>query len=43
MNDVLPGGLHVVGWKNLTRAALAGYWLTALLGFTTYCFFWYIA
>ncbi len=42
MNDVLPRGLHVARWKSLMRAALAGYWLTALLGFTTY-YFWYIA
>ncbi len=42
MNDVLPSGLHVVAWKNLMRAAFAGYWLTALLGFATY-YFWYIA
>src|SRR5216684_7797729 len=25
MNDVLPRGLHVPWWKNLMRAALAGY------------------
>jgi len=42
MNDVLPRILHVSWWKNLMRAALAGYWLTALLGFATY-YFWYIA
>jgi hypothetical protein len=42
MNDVLPRGLHFGGWKNLMRAALAGYWLTALLGFATY-YLWYIA
>jgi hypothetical protein len=42
MNKVLPESLHVGGWKNLMRAALAGYWLTALLGFVTY-YFWYIA
>jgi len=42
MNNVLPAGLHVSGWKNLMRAALAGYWLTALFGFATY-YFWYIA
>src|SRR6195256_6365832 len=42
MNGALPKGLHVAGWKNLMRAALAGYWLTALLGFLTY-YFWYIA
>ncbi len=41
MNDVLPHGLHVAGWKNLMRATLAGYWATALLGFTTY-YFWYV-
>ena len=41
MNDVLPRGLHVSWWKNLMRAALAGYWLTALLGFATY-YFWYV-
>ena len=42
MNGVLPKSLHVRGWKNLMRAALAGYWLTGLLGFLTY-YFWYIA
>jgi hypothetical protein len=42
MNGVLPKGLHVSGWRKLMRAALAGYWLTALLGFVTY-YFWYIA
>ena len=42
MNNVLPAALHVGGWKNLMRAALAGYWLTALLGLVTY-YFWYIA
>ncbi|HUL92803.1 MAG TPA: hypothetical protein VLV56_10685 [Burkholderiales bacterium] len=42
MNNVLPPGLHVRWWRNLMRAALAGYWLTALLGFLTY-YFWYIA
>jgi len=42
MNNVLPAGLHVGGWRKLMRAALAGYWLTALLGFLTY-YFWYIA
>lgn len=42
MNNVLPRSLHVVAWKNLMRAAFAGYWLTALLGFVTY-YFWYIA
>jgi hypothetical protein len=42
MNGVLPRSLHVSWWKNLMRAALAGYWLTALLGFATY-YFWYIA
>jgi|SRR6266851_900368 hypothetical protein len=42
MNDVLPRGLHVPWWKNLMRAALAGYWATALLGFATY-YFWYVA
>ena len=41
MNDVLPRGLHVPWWKNLMRAALAGYWLTALFGLATY-YFWYI-
>jgi len=34
--------LHVRAWKNLMRAAFAGYWLTALLGFLTY-YLWYIA
>lgn len=42
MNDVLPRGLQLRGWKNLMRAALAGYWLTAILGGATY-YFWYIA
>jgi len=42
MNNVLPRGLHVRAWKNLMRAAFAGYWLTALFGFATY-YFWYIA
>jgi len=42
MNDVLPRILHVSWWKNLMRAALAGYWLTALLGIATY-YYWYIA
>jgi len=42
MNDVLPKRLHIGAWKNLMRAALAGYWLTGLLGFLTY-YFWYIA
>ena len=41
MNDVLPRGLHVPWGKNLMRAALAGYWLTALFGLATY-YFWYI-
>ena len=41
MNNVLPRGLHVSWWKKLMRAALAGYWLTALLGFATY-YFWYV-
>ena len=41
MNDVLPRGLHVPWWKNLMRATLAGYWLTALFGLATY-YFWYI-
>ena len=42
MNNVLPAGLHVAWWRKLMRAALAGYWLTALLGFLTY-YFWYVA
>jgi hypothetical protein len=42
MNGVLPERLHVGWWRKLMRAALAGYWLTALLGFITY-YFWYIA
>ena len=41
MNNVLPQSLCVAWWKNLMRAALAGYWLTALLGFATY-YFWYV-
>ena len=40
MNNVLPRGLHFGAWKNLMRAALAGYGLTALLGFATY-YLWY--
>src|SRR4030081_3840428 len=36
MNTVLPRSMHVAAWKNLMRAAFAGYWLTALLGFATY-------
>jgi len=42
MNNVLPASLHVGGWKKLMRAALAGYWLTGLLGLLTY-YLWYIA
>ena len=42
MNGLLPQSLCVSWWKNLMRAAFAGYWLTALLGFLTY-YFWYIA
>ena len=42
MNHLLPRGLHVKGWKNLMRAAFAGYWLTAIFGAATY-YFWYIA
>jgi hypothetical protein len=42
MNGVLPERLHVSWWKNLMRAAFAGYWLTALLGLLTY-WFWYVA
>jgi hypothetical protein len=42
MNGVLPARLHVAAWRQLMRAALAGYWLTALLGFVTY-YFWYVA
>jgi hypothetical protein len=41
MNNLLPAGLRVAAWKNLMRAALAGYWLTALLGLVTY-YFWYV-
>ncbi len=41
MNNVLPESLHVRWWKNLMRGTLVGYWATALLGFTTY-YFWYI-
>ena len=41
MNDVLPKSLHLAGWKNLMRAALLGYWLTALLGFATF-YLWFI-
>jgi len=42
MNDVLPRRLQLRAWKNLMRAALAGYWLTAIFGGATY-YFWYIA
>src|SRR5215470_17018375 len=42
MNNVLPASLHVGGWKNLMRGALAGYWVTGLLGLLTY-YLWYIA
>ena len=42
MNDVLPANLRVGWWKNLMRAALAGYWLTGLLGLITY-YVWYVA
>ena len=42
MNNVLPRGLHVAAWKNLMRAAFAGYWATGLLGLLTY-YLWYIA
>ena len=42
MNDVLPQRLHIGWWKNLMRATLAGYWTVALIGFTTY-YFWYVA
>jgi hypothetical protein len=42
MSNVLPRSLHVRAWKNLMRAAFAGYWLTALFGFATY-YLWYIA
>jgi hypothetical protein len=42
MNGVLPERWHVAAWKNLMRAALAGYGLTAFLGLLTY-YFWYIA
>jgi hypothetical protein len=42
MNDILPQRLHVAWWKNLMRLTLAGYWTVALLGFTTY-YFWYVA
>jgi hypothetical protein len=42
MNNVLPQSLCIAWWKNLMRAAFAGYWLTAILGFLTY-YFWYIA
>jgi hypothetical protein len=42
MNGVLPARLHVAAWRRLMRATLAGYWLTGLLGFLTY-YFWYVA
>jgi len=42
MNGVLPASLHVAWWRKLMRAALLGYWLTALFGLATY-YFWYIA
>ena len=41
MNGLLPRRLHVRGWKTLMRATLAGYWLVALLGLTTY-YLWYL-
>jgi hypothetical protein len=41
MNNALPRSLHVSNWKGLMRVALAGYWLTALLGFATFCL-WYL-
>ena len=40
MNDVLPPRLHLRGWKTLMRITFAGYWAVALLGFTTYYFFY---
>ena len=40
MNDILPARWHVSWWKNLMRATLIGYWIVALLGFTTY-YLWY--
>lgn len=36
MNDLLPGGWHVRGWKRLMQLTLAGYWIMALLGIATY-------
>ena len=42
MNGVLPARLHIGAWRALMRATLAGYWLTGLLGFITY-YFWYVA
>jgi hypothetical protein len=42
MGNMLPAHWHVRWWRNLMRAALAGYWLTALLGFATY-YLWYVA
>ena len=41
MNNVLPAAVHVGWWKKLMRAALAGYWLTGLLGLLTY-YLWYM-
>jgi hypothetical protein len=40
MNNVLPARWHVTRWKLLMRLTLAGYWIVALLGVTTY-YFWY--
>ena len=36
MNDLLPAGWHVRGWKRLMQLTLAGYWIMALLGIATY-------
>ncbi|MBI4208052.1 MAG: CDGSH iron-sulfur domain-containing protein [Betaproteobacteria bacterium] len=41
MNGLLPRWLHVRAWKPLMRATLAGYWLVALLGVTTY-YLWFL-
>ncbi|MBI4195960.1 MAG: CDGSH iron-sulfur domain-containing protein [Betaproteobacteria bacterium] len=41
MNGLLPARLHVRGWKTLMRATLAGYWLVAVLGVSTY-YLWFL-
>jgi hypothetical protein len=36
MNNILPGRMHVRGWKTMMRWTLVGYWAVALLGIATY-------